>query len=174
MGVQTVMYLAATFGSKELKLKDAQLIMTILIIQFIAIGGSYFFAYLSKKKGNVVSLMVMIIVWILCCLYCYTVYSPAQFFGLAIVVGLVMGGIQSLSRATFSKLMPKDTSDTASFFSFYDVTFNLSIVFGTFVYGYIEQITGSMRNSTLALASFFVIGILFLMKVKVNASTQTT
>ena len=175
MGVQTVMYLAATFGSKELKMEASKLIMTILLIQFVAIAGSYLFAYVSRKKGNIRSLAIMIIIWIGCCLYAYTVRVEYQFFALAGVVGLVMGGIQSLSRATYSKIMPEDTMDTASFFSFYDVTFNLSIVIGTFVYGYVEQVTGSMRNSTLALASFFVIGIFFLMQVKLkNDSAQTS
>lgn len=175
MGVQTVMYLAATFGSKELKMEASKLIMTILLIQFLGAAGSYLFAYLSKKRGNVKSLLTMIVIWIICCLYAYFVKQEIEFFALAAVVGLVMGGIQSLSRATFSKIMPQDTVDTASFFSFYDVTYNLSIVIGTFVYGYIEQVTGSMRNSTLALASFFVIGIIFLSRVKLkNASPQTS
>ena len=168
MGVQTVMYLAATFGSKELKMEASKLIMTVLVIQFVGVAGSYLFAYVSKRKGNINSLLTMIVIWIGCCLYAYFVKQETEFFILAAVVGLVMGGIQSLSRATFSKIMPSDTVDTASFFSFYDVTYNLSIVFGTFVYGYIEQVTGSMRNSTLALASFFVIGILFLSQVKVK------
>ncbi len=173
MGVQTVMYLAATFGSKELKMEASKLIMTVLLIQFVAIAGSYLFAYVSKRKGNIRSLSIMIVIWIGCCLFAYFVRYEYQFFALAAVVGLVMGGIQSLSRATYSKIMPKDTVDTASFYSFYDVTFNISIVIGTFVYGYIEQVTGSMRNSTLALASFFVIGILFLAQVKIrNANTQ--
>ena len=174
MGVQTVMYLAATFGSKELKMEASKLIMTVLLIQFLAIAGSYFFAYLSQKKGNIFSLLTMIVIWIGCCLYAYTIKVEIQFFGLATVVGLVMGGIQALSRATYSKIMPPDTVDTASFFSFYDVTFNISIVIGTFVYGYIEQVTGSMRNSTLALASFFILGIIFLSQVRMkDAASQT-
>ncbi len=174
MGVQTVMYLAATFGSKELKMEASKLIMTVLLIQFLAIAGSYFFAYLSQKKGNIFSLLTMIVIWIGCCLYAYTIKVEIQFFGLAAVVGLVMGGIQALSRATYSKIMPPDTVDTASFFSFYDVTFNISIVIGTFVYGYIEQVTGSMRNSTLALASFFILGIIFLSQVRMkDAASQT-
>lgn len=174
MGVQTVMYLAATFGSKELKMEASKLIMTVLLIQFLGIAGSFFFAYLSKKRGNVKSLLTMIVIWIICCLYAYFIKDEIEFFALAAVVGLVMGGIQALSRATFSKVMPQDTVDTASFFSFYDVTYNLSIVVGTFAYGFIEQVTGSMRNSTLALASFFVIGIIFLSQVKLkNVSAQS-
>lgn len=173
MGVQTVMYLAALFGSKELHMESSRLIMTVLIIQFVGIAGSYLFALLSKKKGNITSLLTMIVIWICCCIYAYFVTIEVEFILLASVVGLVMGGIQALSRATFSKLMPQDTVDTASFFSFYDVTYNISIVLGTFAYGFIEQITGSMRNSTLALATFFVIGMIFLSQVKMkNVTTQ--
>lgn len=168
MGVQTIMYLAATFGSKELKLEASKLIITILLIQFLAAGGAYLFAHLSRKRGNIQSLFVMIVIWIICCLYAYVINREMEFFVLAGVVGLVMGGIQSLSRATFSKVIPQNTLYTASFFSLYDVTYNLSIVFGTFAHGYIEQMTGSMRNSTLVLASFFLIGIFFLSQVKIK------
>lgn len=175
MGVQTVMYLAATFGSKELKMEASKLIITVLLIQFVAIAGAYLFAFISKKTGNIRSLSIQIVIWIGCCLGAYFVNAEIEFFILAAVVGLVMGGIQSLSRATYSKIMPEGTVDTASFFSFYDVTYNLSIVFGTFVYGYVEQVTGSMRNSTLALASFFIIGIIFLSQVKLkHGKAQTT
>jgi UMF1 family MFS transporter len=166
MGVQTVMYLAATFGAKELNLASSELIITILLIQFVAIIGSYLFASVSQRRGNIFSLMTMILIWIGCCLYAYTVTSANQFYLLAFVVGMVMGGIQSLSRATFSKLIPAYSKDNASFFSFYDVTLNISIVFGTFTYGLVEQITGSMRTSTLVLATLFIVGGIFLLQVK--------
>ena len=173
MGVQTVMYLAATFGSKELQLKASKLILIILLIQFVGVAGSYLFAFLSRKRGNINSLLVMILIWIACCICAFFVTDATEFFILAGVVGLVMGGIQSLSRATFSKIMPPDTVNTTSFFSFHDVTYNLSIVFGTFAYGYIEQVTGSMRNSALALALFFLVGIIFLFRIKLkDASAQ--
>ncbi|UII23686.1 MFS transporter [Fulvivirga ligni] len=166
MGVQTVMYLAATFGSKELKLEGKQLIGIVLIIQLVAIAGAYLFAYISKVRGNKLSLMVMIGIWIVVCLGAYFVTNVEQFFALAFVVGLVMGGIQSLSRSTYAKLIPENSIDHTSYFSFYDVTFNVSIVIGTLAYGAIEQITGSMRNSTLALMLFFIIGMIFLLSVK--------
>ena len=175
MGVQTVMYLAAFFGAKELKLADSKLIMTILMIQFVAVIGSLLFAHVSKKKGNIRTLMFMITIWIAICIYAFLLKSEIEFFILAAVVGLVMGGIQSLSRATFSKIIPKNTVDTASFYSFYDVTYNLSIVIGLFVYGYIEQISGSMRNSTLVLAIFFIIGMILIARVKIkHANAQST
>ncbi len=167
MGVQTVMYLAASFGDKELGLPGDQLILTILIIQFVAIGGSYLFAYISKVSGNKLSLMILVLVWIGICGAAYYVYSVYEFYALAFVVGLVMGGIQSLSRSTFSKLIPESTTDHASFFSFYDVTEKLAIVFGTFSYGVIEQLTGSMRNSAVTLGMFFVVGLGFLLLVTI-------
>lgn len=167
MGVQTVMYLAASFGDKELGLPGDQLILTILIIQFVGIIGSYFFAFISKLYGNKASLVIMVLVWVIICGAAYFVYSAYEFFALAFIVGLVMGGIQSLSRSTFSKLIPKSTTDHASYFSFYDVTEKLAIVLGTFSYGMIEQMTGSMRNSSLSLGIFFLVGLGFLFLVTI-------
>jgi len=166
-GVQTVMYLAATFGSKELRLESSKLIMTVLIIQFVGVLGAFGFARISRIFGNVKAIISMIITWIGVCLFAFVVTKEIEFYALATVVGLIMGGIQSLSRASFSKIIPESSIDHASYFSFYDVIFNISIVVGTFSYGLVEQITGSMRNSTLALASFFIVGLLFIIKVKV-------
>ncbi|WP_305982141.1 MFS transporter [Roseivirga thermotolerans] len=167
-GVQAVMYLASLFGAKELNMETRDLIMTVLIIQLVAIGGAYAFAYLSKRKGNIYSLSVMIVIWIAVCILAFFVSTNYQFFGLAFLVGVIMGGIQALSRATFSKLIPEDTTDHASFFSFYDVTFNVSIVFGTIAYGTVEWFTGSMRYSALVLSVFFVIGLLLIRRVRSN------
>ena len=167
MGVQTTMYLAATFGDKELGLPGDQLIMTVLIIQFVAIIGSYLFAFISKKYGNKVSLVIMVLIWTGICAAAYYVYTVYEFFALAFVVGMVMGGIQSLSRSTYSKLIPRNTTDHASFFSFYDVTEKMAIVLGTFSYGVIEQLTGNMRNSTLSLGIFFLVGLGFLLLVSI-------
>ena len=171
-GVQTVMYMAAQFGSKVLKLEGGELIMTILIINIVAVGGSYLFARLSLFQGNKFSIASMLIIWVLICVAAFLVTTKIQFFALAFVVGLVMGGIQALSRATYSKLIPEDTKDFASFFSFFDVTFNVSIVVGTFSYGYIEFLTGSMRNSSLALGLFFFVGLAILLTLKLPASAQ--
>lgn len=176
-GTQTIMYLAVLFATTELKdeLSSSDLIMTILGIQFLGIVGAYLFAKLSEKRGNKLSLTVMLVIWIGCCIYAFFLTKAIEFYALASIVGLVMGGIQALSRATYSKIMPKDTIDTASFFSFYDVTFNLSTVFGTFIYGFIFQLTGTMRNSALALALLFVLGIIFLSQVKMkHAATQAS
>lgn len=164
MGVQTVMYLAASFGEKELHLESGQLIIAILLIQVVAILGAYTFATLSKLKGNVFALTTMIIIWIGICIGAYFVYGPNLFYVLATVVGLVMGGIQSLSRSTYSKLLP-ETKDHASYFSFYDVVEKMSIVIGTASFGLIENFSGSMRNSVLPLAVFFILGLVILQRL---------
>jgi MFS transporter, UMF1 family len=166
MGVQTVMFLAALFGDKEIKLEASKLIATILILQLVAIPGAYGFAALSKAIGNIKTLAVAVFFWIGICIGAYFVYTEYPFYILAAGVGLVMGGIQSLSRSTYSKLIPANTQDTASFFSFYDITEKLAIVLGTFAYGAIAQLTGSMRNSVLVLMVFFIIGFICLMTIK--------
>lgn len=171
-GVQAVMYLATLFGSAELNMKTLDLIITVLIIQLVAIAGAYGFAHLSKLRGNIYSLVCMILIWIAVCILAFFVSSSYQFFGLAFLVGLIMGGIQALSRATFSKLIPEDTTNHASYFSFYDVTFNVSIVFGTLAYGLIEHLTGSMRYSALGLSVFFILGFLLVRQTKMSVKSD--
>lgn len=166
MGVQTIMLVAANFGEKILHLPTENLIAVILIIQLVAIAGANLMSALSKKYGNVSVLITVVIFWILVCLSAYAIQSAAQFYILAVLVGLVMGGIQSLSRSTYSKFIPEKTSDTASFFSFYDVTEKLAIVAGLASFGLIEEITGNMRISALVLGVFFVIGLIFLFSLK--------
>ena len=164
MGVQTVMYIATFFGSKELKLESSQLIIVILVIQFVAIFGAYFFSFMSKKRGNIFTLKGAVIIWIGVCVAAYFVHSATEFYILAAIVGLVMGGIQSLSRSTYSKMLP-ETQDHASYFSFYDVTEKLCIVCGMGLFGLIEQASKSMRNPILALIVFFIVGFLLLLRV---------
>lgn len=162
MGVQTVMLIATNFGKEELALDTTVLIATVVIIQLVAVAGALVMSRLSDKYGNFRVLMAVVLLWIGVCLYAYFFLTNKwQFFAVAAVVGLVMGGIQSLSRSTYSKLMPK-TKDTASFFSFYDVTEKIAIVVGMFSFGFITQITGSMRNSILSLLSFFILGLIIL------------
>ncbi len=162
MGVQTVMLVAIDFGIKELKLENTKLIITAVIIQLVAIGGAISMSRLSERFGNIRILIVAVLLWIGICCTGYFVHSELQFYILAALVGLVMGGIQSLSRSTYSKLMP-ETKDTASFFSFYDITEKLAIVIGLFSFGFIEGFTGNMRHSILALIIFFMIGLIFLL-----------
>ena len=171
MGVQTVMYVATLFGEGELNLPSEILIAVILIIQFVAIGGAFLFSGLSKRYGNIRALTISIIIWIFVCIgayFCdkrYGVNEQNMFIVLAAIVGLVMGGIQSLSRSTYSKLLP-ETIDHASYFSFYDVCDKIGTVLGTFAFGYINEVTGSMRNSIVVLISFFIIGLISLLRVR--------
>jgi UMF1 family MFS transporter len=165
-GVQTIMYLSTLFGTDVLKLESAKLITTILIIQLVGAVGAWSFSRLSFNRGNQFALVTMLVVWCFVCIGAYVITTEYQFYILATIVGLIMGGIQSLSRATYSKLIPERTHDNASYFSFYDVTYNLSIVVGTFSYGLIEQITGSMRNSALFLIIYFIAGMVLLISVK--------
>ena len=172
MGVQTVMLAATLFGSQMLGLPDDKLIITVVLIQLVAIPGAMLMSFLSGKFGNILVLMGVVFFWILVCLSAYAVASLKEggtnvefhFYGLALAVGLVMGGIQSLSRSTYSKLMPV-TKDTASFFSFFDVTEKIAIVIGIFAFGYIDELFG-MKNSVLMLIVFFVLGLLALMRAK--------
>ncbi len=165
MGLRTVMYVATIFGATELKLPSQSLIITVLLIQLVGIAGSYTFAWLSGKIGNIYALMIGVAIWIGICTGAYYTTEAMEFYAIACTVGMVMGGIQSLSRSTYSKLIPENVTDTASYFSFYDVTEKLAIVIGTFIYGTVEHITGSMRNSILALLIIFVIGLMLLYRI---------
>jgi MFS transporter, UMF1 family len=165
MGVMTVIYVATIFADKELHIEKQGLIITLLLIQLIAIPGSYLASYLSSKFGNTKALMCFIFVWGLTPLAAYNTTNQYQFYAMAAVVGLVMGGIQSLSRSTYAKLIPDKTEDTASYFGFYDIIEKIAITLGTLSFGLVEQITGSMRNSVLVILVFFVIGFLLIMRI---------
>jgi MFS transporter, UMF1 family len=163
MGVQTVMLAATLYGKSELGIPTENLIIAILLIQLIAVPGAIVISRLSEKIGNFQSLILCVIIWIAICYFGYLLPQKGiyEFYGLAAVVGFVMGGIQALSRSTYSKLMPV-TRDTASFFSFFDVTEKIAIVIGMFSFGFINELTGSQRSSVLALMVFFIIGLLLL------------
>ncbi|MBC7902546.1 MAG: MFS transporter [Gemmatimonadaceae bacterium] len=162
MGVQTVMLVAIDFGIKELKLENTMLIITAVIIQLVAIAGAFAMSRLSAVYGNIRVLIFTVLLWVGVCIAGYFITTAMHFYIIAALVGLVMGGIQSLSRSTYAKLMP-ETKDTASFFSFYDITEKLAIVIGLFSFGLIEGLTGNMRNSILALVVFFVLGLIWLL-----------
>ncbi len=169
MGVQTVMLAATLFAAKVLLLDDTKLIITVVIIQLVAVPGAILMSRLSSKFGNIKVLMGVVFLWILICVAAYEAANFKEqggnpeyyFYILSVCVGLVMGGIQSLSRSTYSKLMPQ-TKDTASFFTYYDLTEKIAIVIGMLSFGYIEEFTGSMKYSLLSLIVFFVIGIVWL------------
>jgi len=161
MGVQTVMLVGIDFGIKVIHLADAKLIIAAVVIQLVAIIGAFGMSKLSKSYGNIQVLLATVILWIGVCVTAYFITTEIQFYILASLIGLVMGGIQSLSRSTYSKLMP-ETKDTASFFSFYDVTEKMALVIGLFSFGLVEELY-SMRNSLLILIGFFILGFIFLL-----------
>jgi UMF1 family MFS transporter len=178
MGVQTVMYMAVIFAKNEIEgMPDSGLIISILIIQFIAVLGAYLFSWMSGKLGNIKALIVAVLVWILVCIIAYFIRTPIEFYFLAALVGAVMGGIQSLSRSTYSKLLPK-TIDHASYFSFYDVCDKVGIVLGTFFFGFVYELSGNLRYSALTLGVFFVMGFAILLLVpryeKIEALEEIT
>jgi UMF1 family MFS transporter len=173
MAVQTIMIVAAYFGEKEVNWgsdtkRTIGLIVSILVIQLVAVFGAWITSKLVSKYGNIKILIVLNFLWICICTYAYFVITPNDFYIAAFCVGLVMGGIQSLSRSTYSKLIPTDTKDTTSFFSFYDVAEKIGIVIGMLTYGYIADITRRIQNAILFLILFFIVGLLLLFRVPKN------
>ena len=169
MAVQTIMLVAVYFGEEEInwgndEAKTTGLIVSILVIQVVAIAGAVLTSRASAKFGNIKTLIAVNAIWMCLCFYGYFIDTPIQFYITASLVGLVMGGIQSLARSTYSKFLP-ETNDTTSYFSFYDVAEKIGIVIGMLIYGFIDQITGSMRNSILFLFVFFLLGIILLFRV---------
>lgn len=160
-GVQTVIFLASIFAAKELGFETSELIVVVLILQVVAIGGAYLAASISKRFGNKAALYVQMIVWFFICLAGYFVQEKMTFYFVAAAVGMVMGGIQSMSRSTYAKLIPT-REDVTSYFSFYDVLEKVAIVLGTFIFGFLDQVTGSMRLSLLTLSFFFVGGMIIM------------
>lgn len=162
MGLITVMFMATSFGEKEIGLKDEILIPTLLIIQLVGMFGAWLFARLSGRFGNLQALIISLVSWTLICYGAYYITNAAGFITAAFFIGIVMGGSQSLARSTYSKMLP-DTTDHTSFFSFYDVMEKLATVAGTFSFGIIEAITGSMRYSVVAIGIFFLLGLFFML-----------
>jgi len=172
MAVQTIMLIATYFGLEEINWSDTNqtvgLIISILIIQLIAILGAEIMARMAIRYGNIKTLLAVNVLWILICVYAFTISTPFEFYITAGFVGLVMGGIQSLSRSTYSKLLPITVKDTTSYFSFYDVTEKIGIVLGMVVYGYVSQAMGSIRYAVLLFISFFIAGVILLFRVPSN------
>lgn len=169
MAVQTIMLIATYFGIEELEWGDKDpttgLIVSILLIQLVAVLGAFLTSRLSERIGNISTLIIINIIWIAICIYAYFITTPNEFYIAAGSVGLVMGGIQSLSRSTYSKMLPDGTTETASFFSFYDVSEKIAIVLGMSLYGMVSQFTGSVRSAIIFLVVFFIIGVILLLRV---------
>ena len=164
MGVQTVMFMASSFGDKEIHLGLTQLIITVLSLEYIGIAGAFLFAWISKQLGNVRALMIAVTLWIMICAGAYFIITPLHFYITAFFIGLVMGGIQSLSRSTYGKMIP-ETGNNAGYFSFYDVCEKTAMMCGLVMFGSLDNLTGSMRNSIFGLALWFFIGLLLLWMV---------
>lgn len=172
MAVQTIMLMAVYFGEQEIEWasdneKTIGLIISILIIQIVAVIGAVLTSRASARFGNIKTLIMINIIWMLICFYAYFVVTPFQFYIIGATVGFVMGGIQALSRSTYSKFLPK-TKDTTTYFSFFDVTEKIGIILGMSIYGLVDQLTDSMRNAILFLFIFFFIGIILLFRVPKN------
>lgn len=165
MAVQTIMLMASSFGIKEVKLSDTQLILAILAVQLLAIPGAFLMAWLSGRIGNLRTLAVCLAVWVGVCVYAYAFVTDVNgFFVAAGIIGFMMGGTQSMNRSTYSKMLP-ETQDHASYFSFYEVLEKGGLIIGMFSWGTIEGLTGSMRTSVLALILFFIAALGVLLSV---------
>jgi UMF1 family MFS transporter len=176
-GVQTVMLMATIFANKEIKWPaesgSSGLIIAILLIQILGAFGAFLMSRISEKIGNIRSLFISISIWIVICLGAFQIETPVQFYLLAGCVGLVMGGVQAIARSTYSKFLP-ETTDHASYFSFYDVTEKIGIVLGTLFFGLMEFWTGSIRYSVVSVAAFFIIGLILLFFVPKNEIVLTS
>jgi UMF1 family MFS transporter len=167
-GVQAILFLASSFADKEMRMEKSRLIALVLVLQLVAIAGAYLSARLSAWKGNRVALMTMLVIWTLICVLGYDIRTEFEVFALGGAIGLVMGGVQALSRSTYAKFLPEDTPETTSFFSFYDVMDKVSTVFGTLVFGLVAQLFGGMRSSVLVLGGLFIFSLLLLTTVRVQ------
>ena len=170
IGVQTIILMGAIFGEKELQLPTFNLIITILLMQLVAIVGASLFSKISEKKGNITALKITLAIWGLVCVAAFTLdksleYIDYYFYALGALIGLVLGATQSLARSTYSKLLP-ETEDTTTYFSFFDVTEKIAIVIGMFTFGLLISLTGSMQWSVLSLAIFFIVAFMVLSTIK--------
>jgi UMF1 family MFS transporter len=171
VGVQSIILLATIYGKSEIGLSTGSLILTIIVIQLVGIAGAYLFSMLSKKIGNISTLKITIIIWALASLSAYYLDKndpnvQIKFYVISGFIGMVLGAIQTLSRSTYSKLLPENTEDPTTYFSFFDVTEKVAIVWGTFIFGLAISITESMRTSILLLCIFFAASFVVLSFMK--------
>jgi MFS transporter, UMF1 family len=165
MGLQTVMLLAVLFGTEVIGVPGDHLIIIVMLIQILAVVGAYYSARLSGRYGNKLVLIYQVSTWAAICIIAYFIQTELHFFIIACFIGLVMGGIQALSRSSYSKLVPSNSSDTTSYFSFYDATEKMATVLGTVSFGLIEQLTQNMRHAIIFLALYFMVGLVILFSV---------
>ena len=174
VGMQTIFLMATLFGKSEINLEQDKLILTLLVIQIEAIIGALFFSWLSKKIGNKNVISITVVLWIVACLSAYYLNKENpnveyQFYGIAAIIGLVMGGLQAMSRSTYSKLLPVDSMDNTTYFSFYDVLEKLAIILGTFIFSWMIEEYHNMRFSALSMSIFFAVGLVLIRFVSAKA-----
>lgn len=172
VGIQTINYMATIFGKDELGLDTNKLIITILLIQFVAVAGSYLFSRLSMRFGNLPTLSLGLLIWAMICLAAFSMHRSdpnvtIKFYFLGASVGLVLGGVQALTRSTYAKLLPR-TNDNTIYFSFYDIVEKIALIIGSFLFAQVLYLTGNMQYSALSLGIFFVLAMLFLWQVNMK------
>ena len=173
--MQTIFLMATLFGKSEINMAQDKLIMTLLLIQIEAIVGALFFSWLSRKIGNKNVISIAVALWIGACLAAYFLNKENpnveyQFYGVAAVIGLVMGGLQAMSRSTYSKLLPQDSMDNTTYFSFYDVLEKIAIILGTFIFATLIEHYNNMRFAALSMSIFFALGLVFIRFVKTKSN----
>ncbi|MBO4233935.1 MFS transporter [Riemerella anatipestifer] len=171
VGMQTIFLMATLFGKSEINLPQEKLILVLLVIQIEAIMGAVLFSRLSKKIGNKNVISIAVFLWIVACVAAYMIdkHSPDaeyKFYGVAGIIGLVMGGLQAMSRSTYSKLLPENGMENTTYFSFYDVLEKVAIILGTFIFATLIEHFNNMRYAALSMVVFFFLGIVFIRFLK--------
>lgn len=194
VGMQTIFLMATLFGKSEINLDEGKLIATLLLIQIEAIIGAVIFSRLSSKIGNKNVISITVFLWIVVCIWAYFLNKSNpnveyHFYSVAGLVGLVMGGLQAMSRSTYSRLLPENSMDNTTYFSFYDVLEKLAIMIGAFIFSFIiDNYTGireffaqidvalpsasGMRFAAFFMALFFLLGLILIRFVKVKVSEE--
>lgn len=165
-GVQTVIRMSSIYGKDELGLSTGTLLGTLLLVQFIGIGGAILMSRVALKFGVKQTVMGLLIVWFAVTIFAYGISSSIEFWILGGAVGLILGGTQALSRSYYGRLVPEE--QTAEFFGYFSVFAKMSAIWGPILFAFIRQVTGTSRLSVLSLGVFFLVGwgLLFFVKEK--------
>ncbi|HET7278320.1 MAG TPA: MFS transporter [Dermatophilaceae bacterium] len=167
-GIQTVIAASSTYGAEQLKFSQSQLIQTILLVQFVAFGGALLFGRIAGRVGAWRAVLWSLLLWTLIVVLAFFVPARAYlpFLALAVLIGIVLGGSQALTRSLYSQLIPR--SREAEFFSFYQAMERGTSWFGMIAFGLVHQWTHSYRWAILALIAFFALGGWLLRRVDVR------
>jgi UMF1 family MFS transporter len=165
-GVNTIMKMAVDYGL-SIGLEQASLIAALLLVQFVGFPAALAFGWLGKRIGARTGIFIAIGVYGAASVYAYFLDSELEFFGLAIVIGLVQGGVQSLSRSMYSRLIP--VGRAGEFFGFYNLMGKAASILGPLLTGLVALFTRDSRLAIVSISLLFVIGALFLRKVPKDA-----